>query len=121
MLTFHQSSGKIDDANGVLIGVGYSGYGAGLNNHAMEAVRGVGPIPLGKWKIVEWIDHHPKLGPCVARLAPDGHDAHGRSAFDIHGDNSNLNHTGSDGCIVAGRLIREAMRASGETEINVVQ
>lgn len=121
MLTYHQTSGRIEGPGGALIGIGYSGHGAGLNNHAMEAVADIGAIPVGKWKIVEWLDHHPHLGPCVARLAPVGHDAHGRSAFDLHGDNSQMNHTGSDGCIVAGRIIREAMRATGETEIDVVQ
>jgi len=121
MHTYQQGSGKIFDGAGALIGVGYSGHGAGLNNPAMEAVPGTGPIPVGKWRIVEWLDHHPHLGPCVARLAPVGHDAHGRSAFDIHGDNSNLNHTGSDGCIVTNRIIRQAWRDSGDLEIDVVE
>lgn len=118
MLTYDQKSGHIGIRN-TFIGTGYSGFGEGLDNPAMEAVSNVGPIPRGHWRIARWDDHHGEKGPQVAVLEPVGHDAHGRSAFLIHGDNSALNHTASHGCIIAGRAIRDALRSSGETELTV--
>lgn len=118
-VTYRQTNGRIE-VNGTLLGVGYSGHGVGLNNTAEEAVAGIGPIPAGRWKITSWEDHHGKLGPIVAILEPVDHDAHGRSLFRIHGDNAAANHTASDGCIVANRIIRELWRASGDTDLEVV-
>ncbi len=42
-----------------------------------------GPIPTGNWKIYTpgWISKHPKW----AYLKPNGHKAHGRTEFFIHG------------------------------------
>lgn len=119
MWQYTQKTGAISH-DGEPVGVGYSGHGGGLDNPAMEAVEGVGPIPAGAWRIVEWFDNYENKGPCVARLAPIGHSAHGRTGFLIHGDNSAENHTASDGCIIAGPAIRQAMRASGDTELFVV-
>lgn len=98
----------------------YSGHGDGLNNPALEAAPNVGPIPAGAWRIVEWFDTYENKGPCVARLEPVGHDAHGRSGFLCHGDNPQANNTASDGCIVAGPAIRHAMRDSGDTDLTVI-
>lgn len=97
----------------------YSGHGAGLNNPAMEADADIGPIPAGRWRIVEWFDHYENKGPCVARLEPVGHNAHGRSGFLIHGDNQLGNNTASHGCIIAGPTIRHAMRDSGDNQLEV--
>ncbi len=119
MIAYSQATGKIYLPN-MLLGVGYSGAGEGVNNPAMEAVQKVGPIPRGKWKIVRWDTRHGNKGPQVAVLAPVGHDAHGRTAFLIHGDNTTPDpRDGSHGCIVASRAIRNALRASGETELIV--
>lgn len=118
MISYDQKSGNISIRN-TFVGVGYSGFGPGLDNPDMEADADIGPIPAGKWEILRWDDHHGEKGPQVAVLAPVGHDAHGRSAFLIHGDNPQLNHTASHGCIVAGRSIRDALRASGEMELTV--
>lgn len=119
MWAYHQSSGEIDH-NGVQIGVGYSGHGEGLNNGAMEAVAGIGPIPVGKWKIVRWDAQHGHLGPVVGILEPVGFDPHGRSLFRVHGDSAALNHMASDGCIIASKIVREQMRASGDQDLEVV-
>lgn len=100
-------------------GTAYSGHGEGRNNTAMEDVPNIGPIPRGKYKIVQPPQaNHPKLGPIVFHLEPVGHDAHGRTAFRIHGDNKN--HDASEGCIIAGRTIRERIRDDKETELEVV-
>ena len=118
MISYDQKTGEIKIRNTV-VGYGYSGAGKGVNNPALENVRRVGPIPRGRWKIDRWDDKHGDKGPQVAVLSPVGHDAHGRTAFLIHGDNTSLNQTGSWGCIIASRLIRNALRASGETELVV--
>lgn len=118
MVSYDQNTGHIAIRN-TLIGTGYSGFGPGLDNPDMESVPSVGPIPRGGWIIDRWDDHHGEKGPQVAVLSPHGHNAHGRSAFLIHGDNADGNHTASHGCIVANRIIRNALRASGETELEV--
>jgi hypothetical protein len=119
MIGYRQSDGDIT-LDGQSIGAGYSGHGIGFNNPAEEAVHGVGPIPRGQWQIAAWYDNYGPKGPTVARLSPVGHDAHGRSGFLIHGDNSAMDHTASDGCIIASRDIRSRLRASGETLLEVV-
>lgn len=99
---------------------GYSGHGAGLNNPAHEAVHSEGPIPKGRWHIGPVRDGG-HLGPVVMDLTPVGHDAHGRSLFRIHGDNSLGNHSASDGCIILDRKSRELIAGSGDKDLVVVQ
>jgi len=118
MWLYSQSSGRLS-RDGALIAVCYSGNGKGLNNPKMQDIHGIGPIPQGLWRIVRWDDQHGDKGPQVAVLEPDGHDAFGRSAFLVHGDNSEMNHTASHGCIIAPRHARDQLRASGEMEIEV--
>lgn len=120
MWTWHQKKGQLVNDAGEVIASGYSGHGEGVNNPEMETVQAVGPIPAGKWKIERWDAHHSHLGPVVAVLVPVDHDAHGRSAFRIHGDNSKMNHTASNGCIVLSRAAREAWRDNGGSEFEVV-
>jgi hypothetical protein len=120
MITYQQSTGKLW-INNVLQGMGYSGHGPGLNNPAQENVKGVGPLPRGLWRLGAWSDH-PHLGPIVSALKPIKLTAsYGRSDFFIHGDNALMNHTGSDGCIVLSRALRQALRASGETQLTVIE
>lgn len=119
MITYRQIDG-LQTLDGKLVGIGYSGHGAGLNNPAMESVPDVGPIPRGMWRIVRWDDHHADKGPIVAVLEPVGHSAHGRTGFLIHGDNAEMNHTASHGCIIDSHDIRIALRASGETQLEVI-
>lgn len=119
MIKYHQTSGAIYLDDG-LIGSGYSGFGPGMNNPASESIPNVGPIPKGMWHIVKWDDFHGSKGPIVAVLQPMGHDAHGRSAFLIHGDNNSANHTASHGCVIASRPIRTQLRASKQTELEVM-
>lgn len=98
----------------------YSGFGLGLNNPADEAIPDFGPIPAGTWEIIRWDDHHAEKGPVVAVLSPVGHNAHGRSAFLIHGDNNLVNHTASHGCIIMPREFREKIRASNDLKLEVL-
>lgn len=123
-ISYDSDTGRVILPTGVF--KGYSGHGQGLNNPLLEAAVGMGPIPSGEWEIVRWhdnyIDHHGhNKGPIVAELRPVGHNAHGRSGFLIHGDNSDMNHTASDGCIIAGPVIRTAWRKTGITRFSVKQ
>lgn len=118
--TYTQLRGQILN-NGEFVGTGYSGYGVSKNNPDDEALQAEGPIPRGQWKIVRWDDHHGEKGPQVAVLEPVDHDAHGRSAFLIHGDSSEHPGQASHGCIIANREIRDQWRASGDTDILVTE
>ena len=108
---YHSDTGLIVSPTGVKLGDGYSGNGAGLNNPAMESVLMHGPIPRGAWTVGPFHDDPGGKGPVVAHLTPiEGTDTFGRSGFMIHGDNSALDHSASEGCIVAPRFIREQIR-----------
>ena len=119
MWTYEQLTGRLLH-NGSLIGTGYSGHGDGLNNPSMQNVEGIGPLPRGRYTIGARY-HHPILGPCTMNLAPaPGNQMFGRSLFRIHGDNPDGNHTASDGCIVLGPSIREAVDACPDRDLTVV-
>lgn len=118
--TYRQHDGETKH-NGDLIGIGYSGAKPdGLNNPDAEALPGTGPIPRGMWRVGPAHDH-PHLGAVVMNLFPVGHDAHGRTAFRIHGDSVAHPGTASEGCIILSRAIREQMRDSGDTELEVTR
>lgn len=103
-----------------VVGVAYSGHGKGLDDPEMENFKGMGPIPRGKWKIGTFFDH-PHLGPIVAHLTPAlGTNTFGRNGFFIHGDNREVNHTASDGCIILARPMREQIRDSGDRDLSVI-
>lgn len=118
--TYQQSTGRLSH-DGALVATGYSGHGPGLNNPAEEAVQGVGPIPAGAYVIgppKNPIDH---LGPIAMPLIPGlNNRAHGRSAFFMHGDNAEANHTASDGCIIMPPQVRTAVRDSGDHALTVI-
>ena len=100
--------------------VGYSGHGEGLNNPAMQDIKGVGPIPKGTYTIGEAF-HHPTKGPCVMRLTPHpDNEMFGRDGFLLHGDNFALNHTASDGCIIQGLDARTSISASTDKTLVVL-
>lgn len=118
-LIYSQKTGKIT-LDGKSLGAGYSGKGKGLNNPAMEKVKDTGPIPAGNWTIGKAFEHA-KKGPLVMRLTPDGHEAHGRDGFLIHGDNEKLNKSASEGCIILGPDIRKTISESGVTKLRVIK
>jgi hypothetical protein len=118
MWIYHQKSGELY-RNDSFEGAGYSGHGQGVNNPAMQNVPMVGPIPCGFYTIGPFGDH-PPMGPISARLAPNAkNQMFGRSGFLMHGDNSRMNKTGSEGCIVMGRAIRQAVMDSGDDQLMV--
>ena len=114
---YSQSRGELR-RNGLLIGRGYSGAGRGKNNPRLEAIRDVGPIPRGHYRIGV-VHNSDNTGPRVMNLRPIGHRAHGRISFEIHGDNTR--HTASRGCIIFPRVVRDRIAASGDTDLEVTR
>jgi hypothetical protein len=118
---YQQSTGKWFNPAGQWIGTAYSGHGAGLNNSAMEADAGIGPIPAGAWKIAPAKSPPDHLGPLAMPLAPDGFDPHGRSGFFIHGDFAgDADESASHGCIVTVRAVRQLIDASADCDLLVI-
>ncbi len=115
---YSQTTGQIYH-NGVVIGRGYSGKGAGKNNPHMQNVRSNGPIPRGVYRVGQAY-HSIGKGPITMKLIPIGHSALGRTLFRIHGDNQKMNFTASEGCIILSRPIREKIANSGDTRLEVV-
>ena len=119
MWIYAQSTGNIS-RNGAVAGQGYSGFGEGKNNPAMQAVVDVGPIPQGVYRIGPPHDTTTH-GPHVMDLTPaPGTDTHGRDGFLIHGDS--LEHPGaaSHGCIILGHDLRVKISGSGDGQLQVV-
>lgn len=103
-LYWNVSTGEMFEG-GELIGRGYSGKkGLPRNNPDWEGLQDMGPIPRGRYLIAK-ARFSNKTGPVALDLTPHGHDALGRSGFQIHGDNK-LNDA-SSGCIILPRPVRE--------------
>lgn len=124
MWKWDQSAGELS-RDGAFVSKGYSGKGRGKNNPALQGLRGIGPIPTGRWRMVSVVAKHPKLGPFVIRLekvdgtpGDDFDDVTGRGAFRIHGDNATG--TASEGCIILPRALRERMWNSKDHDLEVV-
>jgi len=102
--------------------MGYSGFGAGKNNPALEYEPNIGPIPRGLYQIgaPEDPDGGPH-GPFVLPLTPDpANQMFGRSGFLIHGDSVLHPGTASRGCIILDDAIREQIAASGDDQLQVI-
>src|SRR5262245_44391498 len=115
MWTYRQSDGEFKHDE-EFVGTGYSGTGECRNTQEMESVPNVGPIPRGHYNIGDPYKHS-RLGKLVMNLDPVGHEAFGRSAFRIHGDNTA--HDASHGCIILGPLIRGLVGASDDNDLEV--
>ena len=120
--TYKQTTGQLFYPNGSLAGTGYSGHGVGVNNPEMESDAGVGPIPAGKWTIGAALNPPDHLGPLAMPLTPEpGTNAHGRSAFFMHGDFAgDQARQVSHGCIVIGPIVRSQVHTSDDHELFVV-
>lgn len=117
--TYHQRTGRMEFGKS-LVGTGYSGKGTAMNNPAKEKEKAQGPIPRGKWAIGRAYQHK-DLGKITMSLGPVGHDAHGRTAFRIHGDNRAHNNTASSGCIILGPTVRSRIDSSADRVLEVVE
>jgi hypothetical protein len=120
MWKYEQQSGAIVRPDGTLLAAGYSGrVPDGKNDPDKQCVVNVGPIPRGWYTIGEPLST--KTKPYYMPLEPNqGTDTCGRSAFQIHGDNTT--HTASTGCIVVSpRALREEIWTSGDRLLRVVR
>lgn len=119
--TYIQQNGRLYGPTGKLVGIGYSGRGAGLNNPAADMIHRVGPIPCGTYTIGAPLDPPDHLGPLAMPLTPGaGNVMFGRSGFYVHGDNAALNHTASDGCVILPRGFRQMIADSEDRALRVV-
>lgn len=117
--TYQITSGTLLNQNSIVVGHGYSGHGDGLNNPASCNVKDVGPLPQGSYTIGPPADN-PHVGLFAMALTPDpSNEMFGRSGFFIHGDNPQMNHTASDGCIILANAIRRDIAGSGDNQLTV--
>lgn len=120
MWVYNRPTGELSH-NGKVVGKGYSGNGEGLNNPAIESVKDVGPIPAGEYTIGDFFDDIGGKGRLVCHLIPSVLNMmFNRSGFMIHGDNKEMNHTASEGCIILAQFIREIIFASKDYNLTVL-
>ncbi len=121
MWQYTVATGVMRDPTGrILTDGGYSGNGADINNPTAEGEEGHGPIPAGGYTMGPWFDDTGGKGPIVTRLIPDPENVmDGRSGFMIHGDNIQMNHTASDGCIILPHFARQVMSQSPDQRLEV--
>ena len=119
MWVYSQSSGQLWNPSGACIATGYSGFGAGKNNPALEGVRSIGPIPRGYWVMTGVYDSK-RAGPLAIKLEPSGHNALDRDYFRVHGDSAARPGSASKGCIVLWRVIRQAIIDSNDKMLRVI-
>ena len=111
---YQQSSGNLTSPDGNVVGQGYSGHGPGVNDPSQQN-------PQGNWTIGAFFDDPGGKGPIVSHLTPEpGTETFGRSGFMIHGDNSEADHTASEGCIILVRPYRTMVAASPDHGLVVV-
>jgi hypothetical protein len=131
---FTQDSGALvqveDDGTETLLGTGWAGNDSrvgvnpdhiqGRNNPAMQAVRFIGPLPVG-WYTISEPFHHPKLGQLTFQLTPDPeNDMLGRGEFFMHGAGGDDPANSSEGCIIQAHDVRQAVADSGVRRLQVV-
>lgn len=120
-----QSAGTLTNTNnpGAVLGGGYAGHGSGVNNPAMQANPGTGPLPQGSYTIGNQQTNRTGSGvvlPGSMRLTPDAsNNMLGRAGFLIHGGNM-TNQSSSAGCIVLQPDVRNLIGGSGDNRLVVV-
>ena len=119
MWTYSQATGELRH-NGLTLGFGFSGYEDGINVPAMQDLPGIGPIPRGRWLMLDPPENSPTLGPYAFRLTPDPKTpTFGRSAFWCHGRSIKTPFDSSRGCLALQRDLRLKMWESGDRELLV--
>jgi len=100
-----------DNQNGQSISA-YSGDQSHYNEAQYQQLSAQGPLPNGYYKVASCGSH---IGPHSCALEPiNGTNTYGRSGFYIHGDNAQMDHTASEGCIIVGPSMRQNVEA-GDT------
>lgn len=108
--TFKNERSKTSDSKA------YSGSKDYYNDEKYVDKKSEGPIPPGKWEVTEICS---SKGPLTCRLSPcAGTATHGRSGFLIHGDNSKMDHTASEGCIITKKDCRQDIQKGDFVQVN---
>jgi hypothetical protein len=119
-MTYSQSKGTLVANNGVLLGTGFAGIGAGINNPQMQGIKNVGPLPVGFYRMAP-PGPSVLLGPYAIRLDPNpANKMYGRAGFFMHGECIQHPLSSSHGCIVMPFSTREAAFESGDRVIEVI-
>eukprot|EP01016_Furgasonia_blochmanni_P019362 TRINITY_DN2171_c0_g1_i11.p1 TRINITY_DN2171_c0_g1~~TRINITY_DN2171_c0_g1_i11.p1 ORF type:complete len:376 (-),score=35.55 TRINITY_DN2171_c0_g1_i11:22-1149(-) len=87
----------------------YSGYMEAANDITKEYIRDTGPLPHGKYVIIEIMQGWKNQRNVAVLNAAPGTDLKGRFDFLIHADNGKNNRSGSQGCIVVDDAFRESI------------
>lgn len=119
-LTYNQTNGHLTNDDGVIVAEGWAGNGDGKNNHAMQDVKSIGPLPCGVYSVGEWEAMHPGLGPLVVHLVQVEGDTFGRDGFYIHGPSFKNYGEESKGCIIVPRPMRNYLRNLRPETITVI-
>ena len=68
-MKYEQVTGRLSEDDGKVIGFGWAGHLQGKNNPDMENIKGVGPLPKGKYTVGDPEDGT-HLGPLAFPLTP---------------------------------------------------
>jgi hypothetical protein len=127
---YSQSTGQLFKPDGISAGFGFAGQPPGINDPAYQFVHGKGPLPVGLYDMVQWIEKDDHLGMCVIVLKERPETVltnRDPGSFRIHGP-KNLTTRGltaflqsSEGCVVFGDCVsRRAIWESKDRELLVV-
>ena len=117
---YEQLTGRLFDADGNLVGVGYSGAGQWKNRPSAQNVKDRGPIPAGSYIVHDPVDTHTH-GPYALPLSPHlDNKMFDRAGFLIHGDSMVDPGSASEGCVIQARDVREKIGKSTDRELIVV-
>ncbi len=120
MLTYEQTTGKLLGL-APRVYLGYSGFGRWKNNPDFEFAHNVGPVPAGSYALSDPFND-PLHGPLCFWLWPKpGTETFGRTGLMVHGDSKEHPGSASHGCIAMEHEGRQAMAASREQELEVVE
>lgn len=126
MWIYEQITGKLFSPDGSLVATGYAGGNEGknpegVNNHTLQMIKGVGPLPCGIYTFGEVVLQS-QLGPFAIPLIPDPtNEMYGRGGFYCHGDTMAMDKSASEGCIIMPRLVRNSMYRGTDRKVEVVE
>ena len=117
---YSQSTHTLKHNGKVVTFLGYSGKGVYKNKPSMQGIADKGPLPRGLYTI-QSPRHSSKTGPYAMPLVPKGHNALGRTSFQIHGDKISDPGNASTGCIIFPKSIRQKIWKSLDHSLKVVK
>lgn len=122
MWTFKISAGTFSDPTGkVVCTTAYSGHPPHVNDVSAIKIQNQGPLPPGTYGIGQPRNPPDHLGPLAMPLNPSAPTTtYGRNGFFIHGDNQNMDHTASDGCVILPHDVRAMVAQSTDRTLQVI-